>query len=72
MTLTQKQLKALEAERLDISYRIPADKKKTLSVDRSQALLDIYYHAGRYAAGARDSMAQRAAEQFDRLQSGKF
>lgn len=64
-------LERLEAERLDLTYRIPADKQKTITVDQSEALLAIYYNAGRYAAGARDKQAINADRDFQRLLSGR-
>ena len=71
MALTLEQMNALEAERLDISYRVPAGRQRTVSVDHSEALLAIYYNAGRFAAGARDKQAIQADLDFQRLLSGR-
>lgn len=55
----------LEAERIDISYRNPIPKPiikvqtKTVKVV-SERHKKIYFHAGRYAAGDRDNIAQQA------------
>jgi hypothetical protein len=57
--------KSLEAERIDISYRkqlAPAPVQvvtKTLKVI-PERFKKIYFHAGRYAAGDRDSLAIEA------------
>lgn len=55
----------LEAERIDISYRNPIPKPivkiETKVVKTfSERLKKIYFHAGRYAAGDRDNMAEQA------------
>ena len=55
----------LEAERIDISYRNPIPKPivkvetKVVKVF-PERLKKVYFHAGRYAAGDRDQMAQQA------------
>ena len=67
MTLLTK----LEAERLDISYRVPADKRQTIFVDEAESLFSVYYHAGRYAAGARDKQAINADKEFQSLLSNR-
>jgi len=66
MKLTFSELsKVLEAERIDISYRkqlAPAPVQvvtKTLKVI-PERFKKIYFHAGRYAAGDRDSLAVEA------------
>jgi hypothetical protein len=55
----------LEAERIDISYRNPIPKPIVKIETRvvktfPERLKKIYFHAGRYAAGDRDNMAQQA------------
>jgi hypothetical protein len=55
----------LEAERIDISYRNPIPKaivKIETKVVKTfpERLKKIYFHAGRYAAGDRDRMAEQA------------
>jgi hypothetical protein len=55
----------LEAERIDISYRNPIPKpivKIETKVVKAfpERLKKIYFHAGRYAAGDRDNMAEQA------------
>jgi len=66
MKLTFSELsKVLEAERIDISYRkqlAPAPVQvvtKTLKVI-PERFKKIYFHAGRFAAGDRDSLAIEA------------
>ena len=66
MKLTFSELtKSLEAERLDISYRkqlappLVQVVTKTLKVI-PERFKKIYFHAGRYAAGDRDSLAVEA------------
>lgn len=55
----------LEAERIDISYRNPIPKPLVKVETRvvktfPERLKKIYFHAGRYAAGDRDKMAEQA------------
>ena len=55
----------LEAERIDISYRNPIPKPIVKIETRvvktfPERLKKIYFHAGRYAAGDRDNMAEQA------------
>ena len=55
----------LEAELIDISYRNPIPKpivKIETKVVKTfpERLKKIYFHAGRYAAGDRDRMAEQA------------
>lgn len=65
MRMNKRQLEALERERYDISYRKVKPKKKLIidSVEPTQveALSERYkqmfFHAGRYAAGDRDKKA---------------
>jgi len=63
--MNKKQLEALERERYDISYKKLTPKKK-LIIDRieptkvealSERYKQMFFHAGRYAAGARDKPA---------------
>jgi len=65
--MNKKQLEALERERYDISYRNIKPKKK-LIIDKpsptqvealSERYKQMFFHAGRYAAGARDQKAVR-------------
>ena len=65
--MNKRQLEALERERYDISYRNIKPKKK-LIIDRveptkiealSERYKQMFFHAGRYAAGARDQKAIR-------------
>jgi hypothetical protein len=55
----------LEAERIDISYRNPIPKpivkiETTVLKTIPERYKRIYFHAGRYAAGDRDKMAEQA------------
>ena len=55
----------LEAERIDISYRNPIPKPIVKIETRVLKTIPerykrIYFHAGRYAAGDRDKMAEQA------------
>jgi hypothetical protein len=59
----------LEAERIDISYRNPIPKpliKVETKVVKNfpERLKKIYFHAGRYAAGDRDKMAEQAWQDY--------
>jgi hypothetical protein len=59
----------LEAERIDISYRNPIPKPLVKVETRvvktfPERLKKIYFHAGRYAAGDRDRMAEQAWEDY--------
>lgn len=59
----------LEAERIDISYRNPIPKpivKIETKVVKTfpERLKKIYFHAGRYAAGDRDRMAEQAWHEY--------
>jgi hypothetical protein len=59
----------LEAERIDISYRNPIPKpivKIETKVVKSfpERLKKVYFHAGRYAAGDRDRMAEQAWSEY--------
>jgi len=62
----------LEAERNDISYRkrlAPPEVKVVVKEVKKvpERLKKIYYHAGRYAAGDRDSLATEAYAEFEKL-----
>lgn len=64
----------LEAERNDISYRKPLaqpEEKVVVKVVKKvpERLKKIYYHAGRYAAGDRDTLAVEAFEQFEKIEN---
>lgn len=64
----------LEAERNDISYRNPIPKPLVKVVVKEvkkvpERLKKIYFHAGRYAAGDRDSLAIEAHAQFEKLEA---
>ena len=65
--MNKRQLEALERERYDISYRNIKPKKK-LIIDKvnptqvealSERYKQMFFHAGRYAAGARDTKATK-------------
>ena len=63
----------LEAERNDISYRKPLAQPETKVVVKEvkkvpERLKKIYYHAGRYAAGDRDTLAVEAYAEFEKLE----
>lgn len=65
--------RSLEAERLDISYRkrLPEPMVKVVVKEVKKVperLKQIYYHAGRYAAGDRDSLARDAYAEFEKLE----
>lgn len=66
--------RSLEAERLDISYRKRLPEPITQVVVKEvkrvpERLKKIYYHAGRYAAGDRDSLAIEAFAEFEKLEA---
>jgi len=54
--MNKRQLEALERERYDIGYRKVKPKKKLILSERYK---QMFFHAGRYAAGARDKKAVR-------------
>jgi len=63
----------LEAERIDISYRNPIPKpivKIETKVVKTfpERYKRIYFHAGRYAAGDRDNMAEQAWAEYARTE----
>ena len=66
MKLTFSELsKSLEAERIDITYRKQLAPPQVHVVTKTlkvipERLKKIYFHAGRYAAGDRDSLAIEA------------
>ena len=66
-------VKRLEAERNDISYRKPFAEPPVQVVVKEvkkvpERLKGIYYHAGRYAAGDRDTLATQAYAEFEKLE----
>lgn len=68
-------VRALEAERNDISYRKPFAEPEVKVVVKEvkkipERLKKIYFHAGRYAAGDRDTLAFEANAQFEKLEQG--
>lgn len=67
-------IKRLEAERHDISYRKqPAATQPQVVVKEvkrvPERLKKIYFHAGRFSAGDRDTLAVEAKAQFDKLEN---
>jgi hypothetical protein len=68
-------VKSLEAERYDISYRKPLAEPQVHVVVKEvkkipERLKKIYFHAGRFAAGDRDTLAVEANQQFEKLEQG--
>jgi hypothetical protein len=66
-------IKRLEAERNDISYRkrLPEPQVQVIvkEVKRvPERLKKIYFHAGRYSAGDRDTLATEANAEFEKLE----
>ena len=66
-------VKRLEAERNDISYRKPFAEPQVQVVVKEvkkvpERLKKIYFHAGRFAAGDRDTLAIEANEQFEKME----
>ena len=66
-------IKRLEAERNDISYRkrLPEPQVQVIVKEVKKVperLKKIYFHAGRYSAGDRDTLATEANEQFEKLE----
>ena len=66
-------IKRLEAERNDISYRkrLPEPQVQVIVKEVKKVperLKKIYFHAGRYSAGDRDTLAIEANEQFGKLE----
>lgn len=71
--LFEQLVKSLEAERYDISYRKPLAEPQVHVVVKEvkrvpERLKKIYFHAGRYAAGDRDTLAVEANSQFEKLE----
>jgi len=72
MKLTFSELsKSLEAERIDITYRKQLAPPKVHVVTKTLKVIPerfkkIYFHAGRYAAGDRDSLAIEAWAAYER------
>jgi hypothetical protein len=67
-------VKSLEAERYDISYRKPLAEPQVHVVVKEvkrvpERLKKIYFHAGRYAAGDRDTLAVEANAEFEKIES---
>lgn len=68
-------VKSLEAERYDISYRKPLAEPQVHVVVKEvkrvpERYKKIYFHAGRFAAGDRDTLAVEANSQFEKLEQG--
>lgn len=66
-------VKSLEAERYDISYRKPLAEPQVHVVVKEvkrvpERLKKIYFHAGRFAAGDRDTLAVEANAEFEKLE----
>lgn len=64
----------LEAERNDISYRkrfVQPEEKVVVKVVKKlpERYKKIFYHAGRYAAGDRDTLATEAYAEFEKLEN---
>jgi len=75
MKLTFSELtKSLEAERLDISYRKQLAPPQVQIVTKTLKVIPerfkkIYFHAGRYSAGDRDSLAIEAWAEYERIEN---
>jgi hypothetical protein len=67
----QERLQMLEAERLDTSYKNPPPKPFRYAPEHSPTLTKrerkLWFDAGRYEAGARDRVAEKAALQIRKL-----
>jgi hypothetical protein len=66
-------IRQLEAERNDISYRKPFAEPEIKVIVKEvrkipERLKKIYFHAGRYSAGDRDTLAVEANTEFERLE----
>ena len=64
----------LEAERNDISYRkrlAPPEEKIVVKEIKKipERLKKVYFHAGRFAAGDRDTLATEANAEFEKLEN---
>jgi len=67
-------VQSLEAERNDISYRKPFAEPQVQVVVKDvkrvpERLKKVYFHAGRFAAGDRDTLAVEANAEFERLEA---
>ena len=75
MKLTFSELsKSLEAERIDISYRKQLAPPQVQVVTKTlkvipERLKRAFFHAGRYAAGDRDSLACQAWAEYIKLEN---
>lgn len=66
--MSNRLLRRVEAERLDLSYRLlPKPRKAMIAISEITSLVEVYYNAGRYAAGARDVTAVKADAQLQDL-----
>lgn len=68
-------VRSLEAERNDISYRKPFAEPQVQVVVKEvkrvpERLKKVYFHAGRFAAGDRDTLAVEANAEFEKLEQG--
>ena len=66
-------IKRLEAERNDISYRKRLTEPQVQVIVKEvkrvpERLKKIYFHAGRYSAGDRDTLATEANAEFEKLE----
>jgi hypothetical protein len=66
-------IKRLEAERNDISYRKRLQEPQVQVIVKEvkrvpERLKKIYFHAGRYSAGDRDTLATEANAEFEKLE----
>ena len=67
-------MKRLEAERNDITYRKPLAEPQVQVVVKEvkrvpERTKKIYFHAGRYATGDRDTLAVEANAEFEKIES---
>lgn len=71
--MNNKQLEKLEQERWDISYRRRKPKVVEPQINKNKAaeqvinekLKSMFFHAGRYSAGATDTRAEEAWESYE-------
>jgi hypothetical protein len=66
-------MQRLEAERNDISYRKRLAEPQVQVIVKEvkrvpERLKKIYFHAGRYSAGDRDTLATEANAEFEKLE----
>jgi hypothetical protein len=63
-TKWRNKLRELELERIDPTWRQPVQEQQVVVVKRAtpidEATKRLYFNAGRYAAGARDTIATKA------------